>query len=167
MSFLIISRVDYRTPLTFLFLVQHGLSSIAWNSAAHSAARSVMFMFSEDPSFCVEIPSCSYWKHGFFRLGMGSIAVIIPTSLFPLFFCSAQRVGIYHVIFTSLFCSTIHFDGAQVREIVSILDLDVLYYPCPRNSPQFRLKVLQIGGKQQFPYMVGFLNHYLGLFFEI
>ncbi|CAA6668495.1 unnamed protein product [Spirodela intermedia] len=42
----------------------------------------------------------------------------------------------------------------KVREIVSILDLDVLYYPCPRNSPQFRLKVLQIGGKQQFPYMV-------------
>ncbi|RWW24922.1 hypothetical protein GW17_00010762 [Ensete ventricosum] len=38
-------------------------------------------------------------------------------------------------------------------EIVSILDLDVLYYPCPRNGPNFRPKVLQMGGKQQFPYM--------------
>ncbi|EPS67072.1 hypothetical protein M569_07704, partial [Genlisea aurea] len=42
----------------------------------------------------------------------------------------------------------------KVREIVAILDLDVLYYPCPRNGRHFRPKVLQIGGKQQFPYMV-------------
>ncbi|URD71893.1 Glutathione S-transferase, N-terminal domain containing protein [Musa troglodytarum] len=42
----------------------------------------------------------------------------------------------------------------KVREIVSILDLDILYYPCPRNGPNFRPKVLQMGGKQQFPYMV-------------
>ncbi|XP_059070073.1 uncharacterized protein LOC131071573 isoform X2 [Cryptomeria japonica] len=42
----------------------------------------------------------------------------------------------------------------KVREIVSILDLDVLYYPCPKNGPNFRPKVVQMGGKQQFPYMV-------------
>ncbi|KAH6802762.1 Thioredoxin family protein [Perilla frutescens var. frutescens] len=42
----------------------------------------------------------------------------------------------------------------KVREIVSVLDLDVLYYPCPRNGPNFRPKVSQMGGKQQFPYMV-------------
>ncbi|MCD7449706.1 hypothetical protein HAX54_001135 [Datura stramonium] len=42
----------------------------------------------------------------------------------------------------------------KVREIVAILDLDVLYYPCPRNGPNFRPKVGQMGGKQQFPYMV-------------
>ncbi|KAK2454757.1 Thioredoxin family protein [Trifolium repens] len=42
----------------------------------------------------------------------------------------------------------------KVREIVAILDLDVLFYPCPRNSPNFRPKVVQLGGKQQFPYMV-------------
>ncbi|XP_029117231.1 uncharacterized protein [Elaeis guineensis] len=42
----------------------------------------------------------------------------------------------------------------KVREIVSILDLDVLFYPCPRNGPNFRPKVLQMGGKQQFPYLV-------------
>ncbi|KAH9738192.1 Thioredoxin family protein [Citrus sinensis] len=41
-----------------------------------------------------------------------------------------------------------------VREIVAVLDLDVLYYPCPRNGPNFRPKVLQMGGKKQFPYMV-------------
>ncbi|KAH0470660.1 hypothetical protein IEQ34_000383 [Dendrobium chrysotoxum] len=40
------------------------------------------------------------------------------------------------------------------REIVSILDLDILFYPCPKNGPNFRPKVLQMGGKQQFPYMV-------------
>ncbi|KAL9160986.1 hypothetical protein ABFS82_08G236300 [Erythranthe guttata] len=42
----------------------------------------------------------------------------------------------------------------KVREIVAVLDLDVLYYPCPRNGPNFRAKVSQMGGKQQFPYMV-------------
>ncbi|KAK4396528.1 hypothetical protein Sango_1489400 [Sesamum angolense] len=42
----------------------------------------------------------------------------------------------------------------KVREIVSVLDLEVLYYPCPRNGPNFRPKVSQMGGKQQFPYMV-------------
>lgn len=48
------------------------------------------------------------------------------------------------------------FKFVQVREIVAVLDLDVLFYPCPRNSPNFRPKVAQMGGKQQFPYMVIF-----------
>lgn len=42
----------------------------------------------------------------------------------------------------------------KVREIVAVLDLDVLYYPCPRNGPNFRPKAFQLGGKKQFPYMV-------------
>ncbi|AED90666.1 putative glutaredoxin-2, Thioredoxin-like superfamily [Arabidopsis thaliana] len=42
----------------------------------------------------------------------------------------------------------------KVREMVAVLDLDILYYPCPRGSPNFRPKVKQMGGKQQFPYMV-------------
>ncbi|KAJ8899581.1 hypothetical protein K2173_018555 [Erythroxylum novogranatense] len=42
----------------------------------------------------------------------------------------------------------------KVREIVSVLDLDVLFYPCPKNGPTFRPKAAQLGGKQQFPYMV-------------
>ncbi|CAI0462270.1 unnamed protein product [Linum tenue] len=41
-----------------------------------------------------------------------------------------------------------------VREIVAVLDLDVLFYPCPRNGPNFRPKAVELGGKQQFPYMV-------------
>lgn len=42
----------------------------------------------------------------------------------------------------------------KVREAVSILDLDVLFYPCPRGGPTYRLRVMELGGKQQFPYMV-------------
>jgi len=42
----------------------------------------------------------------------------------------------------------------QVREMVSVLDLDVLFYPCPQKGPTFRPKVLEMGGKKQFPYMV-------------
>lgn len=53
----------------------------------------------------------------------------------------------------------------QVREIVSILDIDVLFYPCPRNGPNFRPKVAEMGGKQQFPYMVSFLFLYIFILF--
>lgn len=42
----------------------------------------------------------------------------------------------------------------KVREIVSILDIDVLFYPCPKDGPNFRPKANQMGGKKQFPYMV-------------
>ena len=38
--------------------------------------------------------------------------------------------------------------------MVAVLDIDVLYYPCPRNGPNFRPKVVEMGGKQQSPYMV-------------
>ncbi|PPR92431.1 hypothetical protein GOBAR_AA28230 [Gossypium barbadense] len=47
-----------------------------------------------------------------------------------------------------------NFINTQVREIVAVLDIDVLFYPCPKNGPNFRPKVAQMGGKQQFPYMV-------------
>lgn len=60
----------------------------------------------------------------------------------------------------SLFHQLTHFISSQVREIVAVLDLDVLYYPCPRNGPNFRPKVSQMGGKQQFPYMVRPLMHW-------
>ncbi|KAL5682247.1 hypothetical protein ACJX0J_008632, partial [Zea mays] len=42
----------------------------------------------------------------------------------------------------------------KVREMVTVLDLDVLFYPCPKKGPTFRPKVLEMGGKKQFPYMV-------------
>ena len=42
----------------------------------------------------------------------------------------------------------------KVREAVSILDLDVIFYPCPAGGPTWREKVKQKGGKASFPYMV-------------
>mmetsp|Transcript_4675 Transcript_4675/g.10455 ORF Transcript_4675/g.10455 Transcript_4675/m.10455 type:complete len:349 (+) Transcript_4675:31-1077(+) len=42
----------------------------------------------------------------------------------------------------------------KVREACSYLDLDVLYYPCPRGSPNYRPLVGKEGGKEQFPYLV-------------
>eukprot|EP00607_Mallomonas_marina_P009705 CAMPEP_0182420652 /NCGR_PEP_ID=MMETSP1167-20130531/5612_1 /TAXON_ID=2988 /ORGANISM="Mallomonas Sp, Strain CCMP3275" /LENGTH=248 /DNA_ID=CAMNT_0024596891 /DNA_START=57 /DNA_END=800 /DNA_ORIENTATION=- len=42
----------------------------------------------------------------------------------------------------------------KVREAVHILDLDVMFYPCPRGGPTFRSKVIKQGGKAQFPYMI-------------
>jgi hypothetical protein len=46
-----------------------------------------------------------------------------------------------------------------------VLDLDVLFYPCPKNGPNFRPKVVQMGGKQQFPYMVRIFFLYLVSYF--
>ena len=31
--------------------------------------------------------------------------------------------------------------GVQVREACSVLDLDILFYPCPKDGPNFRPKV--------------------------
>ncbi|KAA0051230.1 uncharacterized protein E6C27_scaffold1250G00380 [Cucumis melo var. makuwa] len=42
--------------------------------------------------------------------------------------------------------------ACSVRKIVAVLDLDILFYPCPRNGPNFRPKVLQMGGKQYFVF---------------
>lgn len=42
----------------------------------------------------------------------------------------------------------------KVREAVSILDLDVMFYPCPAGGPTWRENVKQKGGKASFPYMV-------------
>ncbi|KAK9822987.1 hypothetical protein WJX81_000952 [Elliptochloris bilobata] len=50
------------------------------------------------------------------------------------------------------------FDGCpfcrKVREATSLLDIDVLFYPCPKNGPTWRPKAIAMSGKQQFPFMV-------------
>eukprot|EP00210_Caulerpa_lentillifera_P008237 g7863.t2 len=42
----------------------------------------------------------------------------------------------------------------KVREAATRLDLDVLFYPTPRNAPNHRPRVKELGGKEQFPYMI-------------
>ena len=41
-----------------------------------------------------------------------------------------------------------------VREALTELDLDVLVHPSPHAGKRFRPKVRQLGGKQQFPFLV-------------
>lgn len=41
----------------------------------------------------------------------------------------------------------------KVREAVSILDLDVIFFPCPRSGATYRPYVTNVGGKAQFPYI--------------
>jgi glutathione S-transferase len=42
----------------------------------------------------------------------------------------------------------------KVREALSILDLDVVVYPCPKGGRRFRDRLLERGGKEQFPYLI-------------
>ncbi len=42
----------------------------------------------------------------------------------------------------------------RVREALSILDLDALVHPCPKQGRRFRDEVVRRGGKAQFPYLV-------------
>lgn len=37
---------------------------------------------------------------------------------------------------------------------MSVLDLDVMFYPTPRGAPHHREKVEKLGGKQRYPFMV-------------
>ena len=41
-----------------------------------------------------------------------------------------------------------------VREALTELDLDATIYPCPKGGLRFRPRVLEKGGKTQFPYLV-------------
>jgi len=42
----------------------------------------------------------------------------------------------------------------QVREALTILDLEAWIFPCPKNGPRFRAHVKRVGGKAQFPWLV-------------
>jgi glutathione S-transferase len=42
----------------------------------------------------------------------------------------------------------------KVRETLSALDLDAVIYPCPKRGTRYRPKVLALGGKLQFPYLI-------------
>jgi glutathione S-transferase len=42
----------------------------------------------------------------------------------------------------------------KVREALSMLDLDAMIYPCPKDGPRFRREVMRRGGKAQFPFLV-------------
>jgi glutathione S-transferase len=41
-----------------------------------------------------------------------------------------------------------------VREALTELDLDATIYPCPKGGERFRPRVVERGGKAQFPYLV-------------
>jgi glutathione S-transferase len=41
-----------------------------------------------------------------------------------------------------------------VREALTELDLDALIFPAPHGGKRFRPRVAELGGKQQFPYLV-------------
>jgi glutathione S-transferase len=42
----------------------------------------------------------------------------------------------------------------KVREALSVLDLEAMIYPCPKDGPRFRPKAERRGGKAQFPFLV-------------
>jgi glutathione S-transferase len=42
----------------------------------------------------------------------------------------------------------------KVREALTVLDLEVMIYPCPKGGTRFRDVVRTRGGKAQFPYLV-------------
>jgi glutathione S-transferase len=42
----------------------------------------------------------------------------------------------------------------KVREALTMLDLEAMIYPCPRDGKRFRPVVEKTGGKLQFPYLV-------------
>ena len=42
----------------------------------------------------------------------------------------------------------------QVREALTLLDLDVLIYPCPKGGTTFRPRARELSGKEQFPFLV-------------
>ncbi len=50
------------------------------------------------------------------------------------------------------------FEGSpfcrRVREVITLLNLDVEIYPCPKGGEKYRQIVKQKGGKKQFPFLI-------------
>lgn len=50
------------------------------------------------------------------------------------------------------------FEGSpfcrRVREVMTLLNLDYVVYPCPKGGTLYRQQVKQLGGKVQFPFLV-------------
>ncbi|GJN04265.1 hypothetical protein PR202_ga21798 [Eleusine coracana subsp. coracana] len=87
--------------------------------------------------------------------GFSFIETILCKLLKPNIFCKILTLICYFTSLDGVFFHTYSCPFCRkVREMVSVLDLDVLFYPCPQNGPTFRPKVLEMGGKKQFPYMV-------------
>ncbi|MEW6775747.1 MAG: glutathione S-transferase N-terminal domain-containing protein [Bdellovibrionota bacterium] len=42
----------------------------------------------------------------------------------------------------------------KAREAFTTVDLDVMVYPCPKGGTVYRPRVKEMGGKEQFPYLV-------------
>ena len=42
----------------------------------------------------------------------------------------------------------------RVREVITLLNLDVEIYPCPKNGTRFRPQVKALAGKTQFPFLI-------------
>ena len=42
----------------------------------------------------------------------------------------------------------------KVREALVLLDIDALFLPTPKGSPNFRVEAKNLGGKTQFPFMI-------------
>lgn len=42
----------------------------------------------------------------------------------------------------------------KVRDALTALDLEAMIYPCPKGGSRFRPQVVELGGKQQFPFLV-------------
>lgn len=47
----------------------------------------------------------------------------------------------------------------KVRETFSMLDLDAQVYPCPRGGSRYRPQLIQLGGKEQVPFIVDPNSH--------
>ncbi|MFT7289430.1 MAG: glutathione S-transferase [Halieaceae bacterium] len=41
-----------------------------------------------------------------------------------------------------------------VRELLTVLDIDAMIYPCPKGGKRYRAVVMEMGGKAQFPFLV-------------
>lgn len=69
-----------------------------------------------------------------------------------------QETGASSVIKPELPIVLYEFEGCpycrKVREAAVILDIDVLFKPCPKGGPNFRLEAIKTGGKKMFPFMV-------------
>ncbi len=94
---------------------------------------------------------------------MASTAITHPLNIASSLLATALRTGVGIVTrgdtaVPEQLLELYEFEGCPhcrlVREVLTELDLDAQIFPCPKGGKRYRRKVIERGGKAQFPYLI-------------
>mmetsp|Transcript_9060 Transcript_9060/g.15567 ORF Transcript_9060/g.15567 Transcript_9060/m.15567 type:complete len:350 (-) Transcript_9060:80-1129(-) len=134
------SAVTYKIPEPKTFFVRPDQYGAVAGAALPFAFRLATGAFTS--GYSVSFKPNDESKYSVARMGG---QMVVESSAIDGFKRPAQPIVLYEFE-ACPFCK-------KVREACAILDLDVMFKPCPKDSPTFRPEAIADGGKKMFPYL--------------